>query len=357
MAGRSEAVVVRVSGANGATLAPGTALRHLHFDPLALGAAATQAMSLRNATSLDLHYRWDLRPADASVTVGALAPPPPPSLLRLTGADPAGAMDASRSSSGSRAGGSGGTPGSNLAALSDEVFEGFRVSPRCGVLRARSDTPFAVVCAPGLPQPFGVHAVLVLERVPAPAVPSPQQPQLLAQLQSNGHGPRLRCRAWFDQVCAAAAAAAPASPGDEVKEVQEVNKVGALELETALAALQLPPHLSRPVRDLLKKLTANAAAGGTLPPAGAGRKPGAPAGGAGWGLDGRLGVEEFMGGACPDALAEAIEDRMARVPFATIQQVHCSQAAAAACKQQHASNSPQARHICAFGMFIGACGV
>jgi len=405
--GLSEEVAVRISGSNGEDLAPNSTLRQLQFDPVALGALSTQTLSLRNATSLDLHYRWDLRPLEARVAVGAIAPPPPSSqpLLLMghhkdTNQQAMGVSDASvastttSSSSSSSSSSSGGKSGGALSldgsiTLGEGALDGFSISPRRGVLRAKSDTLFDVLCSPSVAVPIGVQAVLVFEQVPAFAVPSIKQPQLLEHLSAHGHGQRLRCRAWFESVCAAVtaaragsgdAAAAADAPGVLVvsetptnnsgsskptplsSQSAAVSALGAPELRAALATLELGPSLHRPVRDLLERLEANAqspypnggAAGATTSGSGGGSRggggaaspksrrgtpgksarpgsrSGAGAGGAGggtngygkeWGLDGLVDVDEFMHGACSDALADAIENQMPRIPYVSIQQV------------------------------------
>jgi len=284
VAGTSENVQLRVAEANGGALELDTTLRQLLFEPLALGAVSRQSVALANSTSLDLRFRWDFRPDEARVVVGAH---PPLVLSDEQKAASRAAMSAKPSGAGCKAvggsgggGGGGGSGGTVVDAAGGmhEAFQGFNVSPRFGVVKARSTQAFAFGFSPDAPSPVGCQAVLVVEGVPPPSVPSADQATQLGHLHNYGHGRMLRLQSWFRSICP------PHAPGEQ-------PEAGPAELKQGLEELGLMGH-KRAIRDLIERMDADG--------------------------DGLVDLGEFMA-ACPDSLANTIEERMPRVPFADIQ--------------------------------------
>ena len=73
--GRSEDVTLTVSNVNGGATTPEYQPRQLQFKSLPVGASDRQSMVLSNMTSIDLSYRWDLRPTASEVKIGTTIPP------------------------------------------------------------------------------------------------------------------------------------------------------------------------------------------------------------------------------------------------------------------------------------------
>mmetsp|Transcript_28938 Transcript_28938/g.67308 ORF Transcript_28938/g.67308 Transcript_28938/m.67308 type:complete len:2187 (+) Transcript_28938:98-6658(+) len=239
VSGRSECVDLSISSVNGGDCGPVNQPRQLQFDSLAIGDSGGQTMTLTNMTSIDLNYRWDLRPAHTEVEIGKALPP--------TNQD-----------------------------RDDEPLEGFNILPRHGVMRAQEDFVMDVTYAPIAQLPTGTTAVLVIEGVPPPSVPSDDQEDMLSALARDGHGEWLRMQSWFRQL-----------------DDDGSGSLGPEELKAALEGLGMKAH-KRAMRELMETLDKDG--------------------------DGEVDLSEFMEH-LPSDVKQAIEERLPAEPHEDIQKM------------------------------------
>ena len=159
--GSSEQVILNLTELNDASLAGRSVPNQLQFESLPLGASGAHVVKVRNTSPIELEFKWELRGAGLVPAAGDI----------LGGAvrDDGG----------------------------DAYEKGFYVTPKHGTLPPSVTKSFEVGFVPEVVGPSGATAVLVVQQVPPPSIPSFDQAAALAHLKAHGHGSWMKMQSWF----------------------------------------------------------------------------------------------------------------------------------------------------------------